>query len=314
MGHWVREWVTESDGNRKWVEREVSRRFLRRTYVPADRTEENCVKRMWALLYTCPLVSHWRGDRRKACALSAASVRGRLLLIEVNCFSRIKSHDQSTRAFGINSILGQVHQPTRTPSEEARENTINIDVYSRSNGTLFRFSSSVPPTGCSIGAACNFGRARHQPQQYSRTSRATTSWLGVFESAWDSPGFPSQFLRNTFCSEQVILAPRISSAASTLSTYTPALLFRPASPWFWNFPSQVMYLALGAVDPTTLAVGNTFKRVFIIGASLVVFKTPISGMGVLGSAIAVGGVLVYSLTKQHYDSLDRRISEETKLR
>lgn len=66
-----------------------------------------------------------------------------------------------------------------------------------------------------------------------------------------------------------------------------------------------MYLALGAVHPTTLAVGNTFKRVFIIAASLVVFKTPVSRMGMLGSAIAVGGVLVYSLTKQHYDALDR---------
>lgn len=70
---------------------------------------------------------------------------------------------------------------------------------------------------------------------------------------------------------------------------------------------QVMYLALGAVHPTTLAVGNTMKRVFIIVASLVVFKTPISRMGIVGSAIAVGGVLVYSLTKQHYDMLDQKM-------
>lgn len=66
-----------------------------------------------------------------------------------------------------------------------------------------------------------------------------------------------------------------------------------------------MYLALGSVHPTTLAVGNTMKRVFIIVASLIVFKTPISRLGVVGSAIAVGGVLVYSLTKQHFDALGR---------
>ncbi|CAM9989132.1 unnamed protein product [Discosporangium mesarthrocarpum] len=65
-----------------------------------------------------------------------------------------------------------------------------------------------------------------------------------------------------------------------------------------------MYLALSAVHPTTLAVGNTMKRVFIITASLVVFKTPISRTGILGSVIGVGGVLVYSLTKQRCDALD----------
>lgn len=71
-----------------------------------------------------------------------------------------------------------------------------------------------------------------------------------------------------------------------------------------------MYLALGNVHPTTLAVGNTMKRVFIIVTSLIVFKTPMSRMGVLGSAIAVGGVLVYSLTKQHYDTLDLKMKEK----
>lgn len=74
--------------------------------------------------------------------------------------------------------------------------------------------------------------------------------------------------------------------------------------------NQVMYLALGSVHPTTLAVGNTFKRVFIIVASLLVFKTPISKLGMVGSAVGVGGVLVYSLTKQHYDALDREKVKE----
>ncbi|CAM9958945.1 unnamed protein product [Ectocarpus sp. 12 AP-2014] len=70
--------------------------------------------------------------------------------------------------------------------------------------------------------------------------------------------------------------------------------------------NEVMYLALGSVHPTTLAVGNTMKRVFIVVASLIVFKTPISRLGMVGSAIAVGGVLVYSLARQHYGVLDQR--------
>lgn len=71
---------------------------------------------------------------------------------------------------------------------------------------------------------------------------------------------------------------------------------------------QVMYLALESVHPTTLAVGNTMKRVFIVVASLIVFKTPISKLGMVGSAIAVGGVLVYSLARQHYGVVDRSIA------
>ena len=74
---------------------------------------------------------------------------------------------------------------------------------------------------------------------------------------------------------------------------------------------QVMYLALGSVHPTTLAVGNTMKRVFIVVASLIVFKTPMTGMGMVGSAIGIGGVLVYSLTKQHFDALEREEASQS---
>ncbi|CAM9442263.1 unnamed protein product [Pylaiella littoralis] len=73
--------------------------------------------------------------------------------------------------------------------------------------------------------------------------------------------------------------------------------------------NEVMYLALGSVHPTTLAVGNTMKRVFIVVASLLVFKTPISKLGMVGSAIAVAGVLVYSLARQHYGVLDEKIKQ-----
>ncbi len=91
------------------------------------------------------------------------------------------------------------------------------------------------------------------------------------------------------------------------STETP--LFVTVNRWHISY-HQVMYLALGSVHPTTLAVGNTMKRVFIVVASLIVFKTPISKLGAIGSAIAVGGVLVYSLARQHYGVVDRSAAKE----
>ncbi|CAM9126947.1 unnamed protein product, partial [Phaeothamnion confervicola] len=64
--------------------------------------------------------------------------------------------------------------------------------------------------------------------------------------------------------------------------------------------NEVMYLALNNVHPITLAVGNTMKRVFIIAASLIVFRNPISQLGAIGSAIGIGGVLLYSLARNYY--------------
>lgn len=55
------------------------------------------------------------------------------------------------------------------------------------------------------------------------------------------------------------------------------------------------FLALGAVNPVTHAVGNTIKRVVIIIASVIAFKTPMSRGSIVGSSIAIMGTLAYSL-------------------
>jgi len=67
-----------------------------------------------------------------------------------------------------------------------------------------------------------------------------------------------------------------------------------------------MYLALGSVHPVTLAVGNTMKRVLIMVASIIVFRNPVSLQAGIGSAIGISGVLLYSLTKQHYEKLEAK--------
>jgi len=68
--------------------------------------------------------------------------------------------------------------------------------------------------------------------------------------------------------------------------------------------NEVMYLALSNVHPVTLAVGNTMKRVFIIVASVLVFRNPVSSKAAIGSAVGIAGVLLYSLTKQYYEKLE----------
>ena len=69
---------------------------------------------------------------------------------------------------------------------------------------------------------------------------------------------------------------------------------------FYYLYNEVAFLALGRVNPVTHAIGNTVKRVVIIIASVIAFKTPISTLGVIGSSIAIAGTLLYSLAKSKF--------------
>jgi len=64
--------------------------------------------------------------------------------------------------------------------------------------------------------------------------------------------------------------------------------------------NEASFLALERLDPVTHSVANTLKRVVIIVASCIVFKTPMSLLGGIGSGIAVLGTLLYSLAKKQY--------------
>merc|ERR1719198_2001701 len=69
------------------------------------------------------------------------------------------------------------------------------------------------------------------------------------------------------------------------------------SGFFFYLYNEVAFLALNRVQPVTHAVANTMKRVVIIVASVIAFNTPISALGVAGSALALSGTLLYSLSR-----------------
>merc|ERR1711998_427598 len=64
--------------------------------------------------------------------------------------------------------------------------------------------------------------------------------------------------------------------------------------------NEASFLTLSKLSPVTHSVANTLKRVVIIIASCIVFKTPMSLLGGIGSGIAVLGTLLYSLAKKKY--------------
>ena len=69
---------------------------------------------------------------------------------------------------------------------------------------------------------------------------------------------------------------------------------------FYYAYNEVAFLALDNVAPVTHALGNTIKRVVIILTSVVVFGTTMTTQGAIGSAIAIGGVLLYSVAKEKF--------------
>jgi len=55
--------------------------------------------------------------------------------------------------------------------------------------------------------------------------------------------------------------------------------------------------ALKNVHPVTHAIGNTLRRVIIMLVCMLVFRTPITAVGAVGSALAVGGSYIYAMVK-----------------
>ena len=86
-------------------------------------------------------------------------------------------------------------------------------------------------------------------------------------------------------------------AAGTFKTFCTTTFMSALTYYLYN---EVAFLALDSVAPVTHALANTIKRVVIILTSVVVFGTTLTQRGALGSAIAIVGVLLYSLAKDYF--------------
>ncbi|KAG8461134.1 hypothetical protein KFE25_003703 [Diacronema lutheri] len=95
---------------------------------------------------------------------------------------------------------------------------------------------------------------------------------------------------------------RTAFEAALAAGYTKARLFKllSVSGFLYYIYNEVAFLALSEVAPVTHAVTNTVKRVVIIIVSILVFRTPLSPLGALGSAMAIMGAAAYSLAKGKY--------------
>eukprot|EP00963_Diacronema_lutheri_P012612 scaffold1822_cov333-Pavlova_lutheri.AAC.5 len=87
-----------------------------------------------------------------------------------------------------------------------------------------------------------------------------------------------------------------AATASTGLSKSLGLIF--ASGLFYHLYNQVSYQALTGISPVTFSVGNTMKRVAVIGSSIAFFKNPVSPLNAIGSIIAIIGTFLYSQAKE----------------
>ncbi|KAL0440952.1 UNVERIFIED_CONTAM: Phosphoenolpyruvate/phosphate translocator 1, chloroplastic [Sesamum radiatum] len=75
--------------------------------------------------------------------------------------------------------------------------------------------------------------------------------------------------------------------------FMEGIMFTPS-----HLEAAVSYMILQRVSPVTHSVGNCVKRVVVIVTSVLFFRTPVSPINSLGTAIALAGVFLYSRVKR----------------
>jgi len=99
----------------------------------------------------------------------------------------------------------------------------------------------------------------------------------------------------------IISAPAAWAAAIKKGVPAGQLAYLMIMSGFHFFMYQLSsFWVLSCVPPITHSVLNTLKRVVIIIVSIIVFRTPVTTQSAIGTATAIGGVLLYSLTKSYY--------------
>lgn len=99
----------------------------------------------------------------------------------------------------------------------------------------------------------------------------------------------------------LLAVPSAWAAAVQGGTSANALFSMMALSGFHFFMYQMSsFWVLSCVPPITHSVLNTLKRVVIIVVSIIVFRNPVTTKSAIGTVTAIGGVLLYSLTKAYF--------------
>jgi solute carrier family 35 protein E1 len=77
------------------------------------------------------------------------------------------------------------------------------------------------------------------------------------------------------------------------------LLLCGSSHFMYNYSS---FAFLAATSPITHSVANCMRRVFVIAVSLLYFRNPLSSWAIVGTAVALAGVWLFTHVKNSSSS------------
>ncbi|KAK9221433.1 hypothetical protein WN944_009859 [Citrus x changshan-huyou] len=92
--------------------------------------------------------------------------------------------------------------------------------------------------------------------------------------------------------------PYLQSAASQDSNIRGLCVMSLLAGFCFHSYQQVSYMILQMVSPVSHSVGNSVKRVVVIVSSVIFFRTPVSPLNSIGTAVALAGVFLYSRAKR----------------
>jgi len=99
--------------------------------------------------------------------------------------------------------------------------------------------------------------------------------------------------------EGKLIKPVVDALISS-GKFKPVAIQTVLSGLYYYLYNEVAFLCLDNVAPVTHALGNTIKRVVIILTSVLFLGSKMSTQGAIGSAIAILGVLLYSIAKNTF--------------
>jgi len=209
----------------------------------------------------------------------------------------VKALEPAVNAIASALILGQVFHPMVYASLAPVFLGVALASSSELSFTMFGFMTAMASNFAFVTRnvlATKFGNVGDMGED--KTERKTNQ-LAVLTFVATAVLFPLALL----LPGGLLSAPAAWQAAIAKGVPAGKLAYMMVASGFHFFMYQLSsFWVLSQVPPITHSVLNTLKRVVIIIVSIVVFRTPVTTQSTLGTATAIGGVLLYSLTKQYY--------------
>lgn len=257
---------------------------------------------MWALgLLRTPKLT--KSDFMKLVPQGVAHSAGQVMTVAslgavaVSFTHVVKALEPAVNAIASALILGQVFHPMVYASLLPVFAGVALASSSELSFTMFGFLTAMGSNFAFVTRnvlATKFGKAGDMgdDQQTRKTNQ-----LAVLTMVAAAVLFPVCL----FIPGGLLSIPSAWASAMKAGVSSSKLLFLLVASGFYFYMYQLSsFWVLSCVPPITHSVLNTLKRVVIIIVSIIVFRTPVTLQSACGTATAIGGVLLYSLTKSYY--------------